>query len=88
MTYERDRLLKKLVELQYERNELGFERNRFRVRGDVVEVFPVYSNDNAIRIEYFGDEIERISEINTVTGQRTLTLNHIAIFPASAYKYM
>ena len=85
MTYERDRLLKKLVELQYERNDLGFERNRFRVRGDVVEVFPVYSNDNAIRIEYFGDEIERISEINTVTGQRTLTLNHIAIFPASHY---
>ena len=85
MTYERDKLLKKLVELQYERNDLGFERNRFRVRGDVVEVFPVYSNDNAIRIEYFGDEIDRISEINTVTGQRTLSLNHIAIFPASHY---
>ena len=85
MTYERDRLLKKLVELQYERNDLGFERNRFRVRGDVVEVFPVYSNEKAIRIEYFGDEIDRISEINTVTGQRTLTLDHVAIFPASHY---
>ena len=85
MTYERDRLLKKLVELQYERNDLGFERNRFRVRGDVVEVFPVYSNDKAIRIEYFGDEIDRISEINTVTGQRTLSLDHVAIFPASHY---
>ncbi len=85
MQYERDRLLKKLVDLQYERNDLGFERNRFRVRGDVVEVFPVYSNDKAIRIEYFGDEIDRISEINTVTGQRTLTLDHVAIFPASHY---
>lgn len=85
MQYERDKLLKKLVDLQYERNDLGFERNRFRVRGDVVEVFPVYSNDKAIRIEYFGDEIDRISEINTVTGQRTLTLDHVAIFPASHY---
>ena len=85
MTYERDRLLKKLVELQYERNDLGFERNLFRVRCDVVEVFPVYSNEKAIRIEYFGDEIDRISEINTVTGQRTLTLDHVAIFPASHY---
>ncbi len=85
MQYERDKLLKKLVDLQYERNDLGFERNRFRVRGDVVEVFPVYSNDKAIRIEYFGDEIDRISEINTVTGQRTLSLDHVAIFPASHY---
>ena len=85
MIYERDRLLKKLVDLQYERNDLGFERNRFRVRGDVVEVFPVYSNDKAVRIEYFGDEIDRISEINTVTGQRTLSLDHVAIFPASQY---
>ena len=85
MIYERDRLLKKLVDLQYERNDLGFERNRFRVRGDVVEVFPVYSNDKAVRIEYFGDEIDRISEINTVTGQRTLSLDHVAIFPASHY---
>ena len=85
MIYERDRLLKKLVDLQYERNDLGFERNRFRVRGDVVEVFPVYSNDKAVRIEYFGDEIDRISEINTVTGQRTLSLDHVAIFPSSHY---
>jgi len=85
MRYERDALLRKLVELQYERNDVGFERNRFRVRGDVVEVFPVYSNDKAVRIEFFGDEIDRISEINTVTGTRTLTLEHVAIFPASHY---
>ena len=85
MTYERDALLRKLVELQYERNDVGFERNRFRVRGDVVEVFPVYSNDKAVRIEFFGDEIERISEVNTVTGERTLALGHVAIFPASHY---
>lgn len=85
MRYERDDLLRKLVELQYERNDVGFERNRFRVRGDVVEVFPVYSNDRAIRIEFFGDEIDRISEINTVTGAKTLTLEHVAIFPASHY---
>ena len=85
MTYNRDALLRKLVELQYERNDVGFDRNRFRVRGDVVEVFPVYSNDKAIRIEFFGDEIDRISEINTVTGEKTLNLEHVAIFPASHY---
>ena len=85
MRYERDDLLRKLVELQYERNDVGFDRNRFRVRGDVVEVFPVYSNDKAIRIEFFGDEIDRISEISTVTGAKTLSLEHVAIFPASHY---
>ncbi len=85
MRYERDDLLRKLVELQYERNDIGFERNRFRVRGDVVEVFPVYSNDKAVRIEFFGDEIDRISEISTVTGAKTLSLEHVAIFPASHY---
>ena len=85
MRYERDELLRKLVELQYERNDVGFERNRFRVRGDVVEVFPVYSNEKAIRIEFFGDEIDRISEISTVTGAKTLSLEHVAIFPASHY---
>ncbi|MBP1556159.1 MAG: excinuclease ABC subunit UvrB [Oscillospiraceae bacterium] len=85
MHYGRDELLRKLVELQYERNDVGFERNRFRVRGDVVEVFPVYSNDKAVRIEFFGDEIDRISEISTVTGAKTLSLEHVAIFPASHY---
>lgn len=85
MHYGRDELLRKLVELQYERNDVGFERNRFRVRGDVVEVFPVYSNDKAVRIEFFGDEIDRISEIRTVTGAKTLSLEHVAIFPASHY---
>ena len=85
MRYERDELLRKLVELQYERNDVGFERNRFRVRGDVVEVFPVYSNEKAIRIEFFGDEIDRISEISTVTGAKILSLEHVAIFPASHY---
>ena len=85
MRYGRDEFLRKLVELQNERNDVGFERNRFRVRGDVVEVFPVYSNDKAVRIEFFGDEVDRISEISTVTGAKTLTLEHVAIFPASHY---
>ena len=85
MHYGRDELLRKLVELQYERNDVGFERNRFRVRGDVVEVFPVYSNYKAVRIEFFVDEIDRISEISTVTGAKTLSLEHVAIFPASHY---
>ncbi|MEA5051426.1 MAG: excinuclease ABC subunit UvrB [Oscillospiraceae bacterium] len=85
MTCKRDDLLRRLVEIQYERNDLGFERNRFRVRGDVVEVFPVYSNDRAVRIEFFGDTIDRISEINVVTGERISTLGHVAIYPASHY---
>ncbi len=80
-----DDLLRKLVEIRYERNDLAFERNKFRVRGDSVEVFPVYSNDKAIRIEFFGDEIDRISEINVVTGTATRILNHVAIYPASHY---
>ena len=62
-------LLHKLVELQYERNDINFVRNKFRVRGDVVEIFPAYSGDTAVRVEFFGDEIDRISEINTVTGE-------------------
>jgi len=85
MKMNRDDLLRKLVEIQYERNDIGFERNRFRVRGDVVEVFPAYSSEKAVRIEFFGDEIEKISEINVVTGERLLVLNHTAIFPASHY---
>lgn len=82
---KRDDLIRKLVEIQYERNDISFTRNKFRVRGDVVEIFPVYSNENAIRIEFFGDEIERICEINALTGEIKNTMSHIAIYPASHY---
>ena len=82
---DRDELIKKLVEIQYERNDINFVRNKFRVRGDVVEVFPVYSGDTAVRIEFFGDEVDRISEINTVTGEVKNVVNHVAIYPASHY---
>lgn len=85
MRKDRDEFLKKLVEIHYERNDIDFTRNKFRVRGDVVEVFPVYSGDTCIRIEFFGDEIERISEINALTGEIKGVLNHIAIYPASHY---
>ncbi len=84
-TRSRDELLKKLVEIRYERNDISFERNTFRVRGDTVEVFPVYAHNTAIRIEFFGDEIDRISEINVVTGTPTRVLTHAAIYPASHY---
>ena len=80
-----DELLRKLIEIRYERNDIAFERNKFRVRGDTVEIFPAYSNDKAIRVEFFGDEIDRISEINVVTGAATRVLNHVAIYPASHY---
>ena len=80
-----DELLRKLVEIRYERNDIAFERNMFRVRGDTVEIFPAYSNDKAIRVEFFGDEVDRISEINVVTGAPTRILNHAAIYPASHY---
>lgn len=83
--YGRDALLKKLVEIQYERNDIGFERNKFRVRGDVVEVYPAYASDTAVRVEFFGDTIDRISEINVVTGVANATLSHVAIYPASHY---
>lgn len=85
MQKNRDDLLKKLVEIQYERNDINFIRNKFRVRGDVVEIFPVYSNDTAIRVEFFGDEIDRISEINPITGQVKNVISHVAIYPASHY---
>ena len=81
----RDDLLKSLVRLQYERNDLNFVRNKFRVRGDIVEIYPAYSNEVAIRVEFFGDEIDRIREIQGVTGNVLSTLNHVAIFPASHY---
>ncbi len=82
---DRDDLLKKLIEIRYERNDIAFERNMFRVRGDTVEIFPVYTNDYAIRVEFFGDEIERLSEINVVTGVPRRVLQHAAIYPASHY---
>ena len=73
------------MEIRYERNDIAFERNMFRVRGDTVEIFPAYSNDKAIRVEFFGDEVDRISEVNVVTGSVTRILNHAAIYPASHY---
>lgn len=85
MEKSRDELLKKLVELQYERNDINFVRNKFRVRGDVVEIFPAASGDNIIRVEFFGDEIDRISEINPLTGEHIANLKHAAIYPASHY---
>ena len=83
--YDRDELLRRLVDIRYERNDIAFERNTFRVRGDTVEIFPAYSHDTAVRIEFFGDEVDRISEINVVTGKPERTLSHIAIYPASHY---
>ena len=85
MEKSRDELLRKLVDLQYERNDINFIRNKFRVRGDTVEIFPANSQENAIRVEFFGDEIDRISEINTVTGEVKALLSHAAIYPASHY---
>ena len=82
---ERDELLKKLVAIRYERNDIAFERNMFRVRGDTVEVWPAYWKDTAIRVEFFGDEIDRISEINVVTGSPIRRLNNIPIWPATHY---
>ena len=84
-TRDFDELLRKLIEIRYARNDIAFGRNMFRVRGDTVEIFPAYSNDKAIRVEFFGDEIDRISEINVVTGAATRFLNHAAIYPASHY---
>ena len=85
MEKSRDTLMKELVKLQYERNDMNFIRNKFRVRGDVVEVYPAYSHETAYRIEFFGDEIDRIREINYLTGEVKNTISHLAIFPASHY---
>ena len=85
MEKSRNELLHKLVEIRYERNDIAFERNTFRVRGDTVDIYPVYSKDHAIRVEFWGDEVERIAEINVVTGAPTRILNHVAIYPASHY---
>jgi excinuclease ABC subunit B len=81
----RDELLQRLVEIRYERNDVAFERNMFRVRGDTVELYPAYYRDRAIRVEFFGDEIDRLSEINPLTGAVNRLLNHVAIYPASHY---
>ena len=83
--WDRDQLLRRLVEIRYERNDVAFERNMFRVRGDTVEIYPAYYKDKAIRVEFFGDEIDRISEFNPITGAVNLKLNHIVIYPASHY---
>jgi len=85
MERSRDELLKKLVEIRYQRNDIAFERNAFRVRGDTVEIYPVYARGKAIRVEFFGDEIERISEVDVITGMVTRELLHIAVYPASHY---
>lgn len=85
MTKNRDELLQKLVEIQYERNDINFIRGKFRVRGDIVEVFLASQSENAVRIEFFGDEIERITEINVLTGEIIGYRDHIAIYPNSHY---
>ena len=85
MQKDRDELIKKLVEIQYERNDVSFTRNKFRVKGDTVEIFPVYSSETAYRVEFFGDEIDRISEVHPLTGEVKCTRSHVAIYPASHY---
>ena len=85
MEYARDELMRKLTDIRYERNDINFVRNAYRVRGDTLEVYPAYWTGRAIRIEFFGDEIDRISEINAVTGVPERILNHVAIYPASHY---
>ena len=85
MEKNREELMRKLVEIRYERNDIDFARNTFRVRGDTVEIYPVYWSGRAIRVEFFGDEIDRISEINAVTGVPERVVNHVAIYPASHY---
>ena len=82
---DRDEVCRKLVDIQYERNDIAFERNKFRVRGDTIEIRPAYTDDYAVRVEFFGDEIDRISEINPVTGVVNRYVNHVAIYPASHY---
>ena len=85
MEKDRDDLLRKLIDIQYDRNDMDFKRGTFRVRGDVVEIFPAESSDTAIRVEFFGDEIDRILEIDVLTGEIKNSLGHAAIFPASHY---
>lgn len=82
---ERDKLLRKLIELQYSRNDIDFKRSTFRVRGDAVEIFPASNSEVAIRVEFFGDEIDRLYEVEALTGNKINELAHVAIFPASQY---
>jgi excinuclease ABC subunit B len=83
--YERDEMIKKLIDIQYDRNEIDFKRGTFRVHGDVVEIFPVGTESGVVRVEFFGDEIDRISEIDALTGEIKASLKHVAIYPASHY---
>jgi len=85
MEYGRDALIKKLVSIQYERNDINFVRNKFRVRGDTLEIYPAGSGGSAVRVEFFGDEIDRICEINPLTGKTEAVLSHVCIYPASHY---
>ena len=85
MIKDRDEVIKKLIEIQYDRNEMDFRRGTFRVRGDVLEIFPAVSEQYAIRVEFFGDEVDRITEIDVLTGEIKSALDHVAIFPASHY---
>jgi len=85
MTIDRDEVLRRLVDIRYTRNDIAFERNTFRVRGDVVEIIPAHTNDYAIRVEFFGDEIDRISEVHLITGEVRRRFSHVAIYPASHY---
>ena len=82
---ERDALMRRLTDIRYERNDVNFTRNTYRVRGDTVEIYPAYWTGRAVRVEFFGDEIDRISEINAVTGMPERILSHVAIYPASHY---
>jgi excinuclease ABC subunit B len=85
MVRDRDEVISKLVDLQYDRNEVDFRRSKFRVRGDVLEIYPSSANELVIRVEFFGDEIERINEVNAITGEVVNNMSHVAIFPASHY---
>ena len=85
MMVDRDFVIRKLVDIQYTRSDLDFKRGTFRVRGDVVEIFPVNESDQAIRVEFFGDEVDRITQIDVLTGQVKAVLEHIVVFPASHY---
>ena len=85
MEKDRDEVIRELIDIQYDRNEMDFHRGTFRVRGDVVEIFPADYSDTAVRVEFFGDEIDRITEIDVLTGEIKRSLNHIGIFPASHY---
>lgn len=85
MEKDRDEVIRRLIDIQYTRNDMDFHRGTFRVRGDVVEIFPASASDRAIRVEFFGDEVDRIQEIDVVTGEATADLEHMVVFPASHY---